>query len=169
MTIQSVIAIIILPVPVIHLWLHALLNFWRKQPWNFYIFCALVWIGVGFLINNLNEISLVLFEPSYALKVCGYILVGFGFAAAISSFVTLGYKRFLVWAVLRPESVKQQKFKIGPFRFLPHPAYIGYIFVAVGNFLTSGALYLLLVLAVAFILMPVVIFLEEEEMVKRLA
>lgn len=73
-----------------------------------------------------------------------------------------------MWAVLTPEKHEQRLVTGGPFKFVPHPAYLGYILAALGNLLVGGKFYLAGVLLFLVTLMPLVIYLEEREMNERL-
>lgn len=107
---EHIAAALIAPVPIFHLWLHALLSFWRKRPLLFYL-----------------------------------------------------------WAVFRPESVSRERIAKGIFERFPHPAYLGHIFIMLGLFLATAKFYVAFVVAFQLVVMPIVIWLEEEELKKRVA
>lgn len=162
-----IISAIITPVPVIHLWLHAILKFWRKHPFIFYALCISMWIGTFLFFKPIDKISFPLFTPSNNITMIGFALMSLGVLGVISSIITLGPKRFFMWAVLRPQEVDQIRISSGPFKFIPHPAYIGYLLVALGNFLAGGEFYLALVFIFLFALTPIIIYFEEKELAQR--
>ena len=165
-----IITAIIVSIPFLHLWLHALLAWWRKRPYLYYlIFCPLVWLAAILFFKNIDStFPSLLFSPTQLVSKVGKILMLLGLVAIISSVITLGPKRFFMWAVLRPESVRRTRVTRGPFAFLPHPAYFGYLTVAFGNFLSSGKFYLSAVFALLFALTPIVIWFEEKELSERI-
>lgn len=162
-----IISAIITPVPLIHLWLHSMLKFWRKHPFIFYAFCILMWIGTFLFFKPVDKISFFLFTPSNNLAMIGFALMSLGVLGVIGSLIALGPKRFFMWAVLRPQEMEQIRISSGPFKFIPHPAYIGYLFVALGNFLAGGKFYLALVFIFLFALTPIMIYFEEKELTQR--
>lgn len=162
-----IITAIIVPVPFFHLWLHALHSFWKKQPPLFYIFSVFMWIGTFLFFKPVDAISPILFTPSDILIAFGFILMAIGALLVLSSIIALGPKRFFVWAVFHPESVPQVRITRGLFKFIPHPAYIGYLLVALGNCLLSGKLYVALVAIFLFALTPIMIYFEEKELSAR--
>lgn len=167
MSIHEIIAALLLPVPIFHLWLHAMLPFWRKHPMLYYALWFAVWVLIFTQVRTLYTIAPQVFNPSQAIVMLGWILMIFGAASMLSSLITLGPKRFFVWAVLRPQSVQKMRITKGPFRFIPHPGYIGYILIALGNFLSDGKLALLAVLFYLLSFTPIVMYLEEEELKAR--
>lgn len=162
-----IIAAIITPIPLIHLWLHALLPWWRKYPWLFYAWGLGIFVASFFWFPVVANISPLLFTPSPVLLRLGIGLMLLGLGGILSSVWTLGIKRFFGWVVLRPASVSPQRVVGGPFRIVPHPAYFGYLLIAVGNFLVSGELYLVPTLIVLIFMTPIVIWLEEQELKER--
>lgn len=157
----------IVPIPIFHLWLHALLDFWKKHPLAYYAICAPFWIASFFLFQSIDQLSPYLFTPSETLVKIGYALMTLGALGAVSSFLTLGPKRFLMWAVLRPFSTPQKIVSSGPFKCVPHPAYLGYLCAALGDFLMSGKLYLAATLIFLLALTPLVIYFENRELTQR--
>lgn len=109
----------------------------------------------------------MLFTPTHITRGIGAILATCGVFAIASSILALGPKRFFLWAVLKPQSVPQMHIRKRPFTLIPHPAYIGYLCIALGNLLANGTLYLAGVLAWLIILTPIVIVFEEKEMRER--
>lgn len=164
---MAIIAALILPIPFFHLWLHALLPAWKRHPFLLYVFGLLLWIGSFKFVPILASFSPRAFEPTTLTVNLGWTLVVIGFLFAIWSLATLGPIRFFVWAVLRPGIVPRVRIASGPFSFIPHPAYLGYIVVALGNLFASGLLYLAGVFVLLFFLTPIVIWLEEHELGAR--
>lgn len=160
---------IILPVPIFHLWLHALLPFWKKHPLIAYFLAGLIWVGSFFLMKYFDGISGLIFSPPFSVEIAGRIFMLVGLIGVLLGIYTLGLKRFFVWAVFRPNSVEQTYVKKGIYKFVSHPAYLGYLLAALGDFLYCGKAYL----AVAFILLlaltPITIWLEEQELKKRIS
>ena len=83
------------------------------------------------------------------------------------SILALGIKRFFVWAVLVPLSVKQKRISSGLFKTIPHPAYIGEILIIFGVFLASGKAYLAAAFIFIIALFPISIYFEENELNQR--
>lgn len=163
------IAAVIAPVPIFHLWLHALLPWWKKHPLLFYALGIASWIASFFFFKKIALQSTYIFFPAQNAQFFGNALIFIGIAAIVSSIIALGPKRFFVWTVLRPESAPKIRITKGPFHFIPHPAYIGYLIAAFGNLLAGGKFYLALFFISLLVLTPLVILLEEEELKKRLA
>ena len=162
------IAALLLPIPLAHLWLHALLPFWRRHTILFYTFSIALWFASLAWFWRIQGFSPSIFDPSVALTWVGYSLTAFGFFLAIWSSVTLGYKRFLVWVVLKPETFEHTFIIKGPFRHFPHPAYTGYIIAAMGNLLSSGEAFAAGVCILLLFFIPIMIYFEEAELQKRL-
>ena len=160
------IAAIIATIPLFHFWLHALLAWWRRFPLLLY-----VWgLGLGiFSVVFFEWIvpSSQIFQPSSSLKILGWLFVLVSLPVALWSIFTLGLKRFFVWEVLQPESVFKTREESGPFRYLPHPAYISYVLAAIGLVLVSGQVFTVALLIYMLIVMPIVIWLEEKELETR--
>ena len=159
---------IIAPVPVLHLWLHALLFYWRKRPVFFYLFCGIVWLGSFLLFWPLRLIQDQFFAPSTASDVVGRVLMLMGSLGVLSSIWALGIRRFFMWAVLKPDALSQVRIHRGPFSFIPHPAYFGYLLVLFGNLLTTGSLLDVSIFCLSFALTPIIIWLEERELKERI-
>lgn len=164
-----VLAAITLPIPIFHFWLHALLPWWRKNPLLFYVFCGTLWVAAFALFKAIAPISSDLFTPTEITTNIGQFLVILGFLMVLWSIYSLTPKRFFLWAVFRPESVIQKRIKKGAFRFIPHPAYNGYLIASLGAVLISGALYTIIVFVTLLIITPIMIWLEENELTKRLS
>ncbi|MBI5754942.1 hypothetical protein HZA41_01845 [Candidatus Peregrinibacteria bacterium] len=163
-----ILSALMFPIPLVHLWLHALLPWWKKYPRLFYLCGFPLWAFSFFIFWTMNEDAAIFFAPPEMVTWIGYTLIVLGFFAMGISLVTIGPKRFFVMAVIKPESVKNERFVSGPFHFFPHPAYIGYLAIAFGNFLSSGKNYALGIFLFGMILFPIVIWLEEEELAKRI-
>lgn len=162
-----VIAALLLPIPLFHLWFHALLSWWRRKPELLYLFGLLLWLAALWITPVIDRISPAAFMPTEEGRLLGKLLMIAGLLLPLGSLLTLGPRRFLVWEALRPQPGPAARLKLGFFRFFPHPAYLGYLVIALGNFLSSGKLYLVSVLILLLFFLPVVIWLEEEEMKKR--
>ncbi|MBI4063626.1 MAG: hypothetical protein HY401_04920 [Elusimicrobia bacterium] len=156
------------PVPVFHLWLHALLSFWHRRPLLFYFCAAVLWVG-AFLGFSYVEAAfmILLFDPPGAVQLAGIFLIIFGTLGIGLSAYALGLRRFAVWAVLKPESAPRLRVASGVFEWCPHPAYLGHIFIMLGCLALTGKFYIALVVAFQLVIMPIVIWLEEEELRKR--
>lgn len=159
-----IIAGIVLAVPMIHLWLHALLPWWKKLPLLFYGFAGLLIFGSIFLTSKANEISPKVFTPTEELGLIGTLLIVIGVISVFLSIITLGPKRFFMLVVFYPDLVEQKRVKEGIFKYIPHPAYLGYLVAAIGNLISSGRLYLIGILIWSLILTPIIIKFEEEEL-----
>lgn len=161
-------SLLIFPVAIVHFWFHALLPTWRKHPVSFYLFAALIW-GITWVgLRNFAPHSVDLFSPTEPWAMIGKGLKILGLVMAVSSLATLGIRRFFLWAVLRPDSVPKIRFTKGPFAFVPHPAYFGYILIAIGDVMGTGETYSMITVFVLLALTPLMIWLEEEELRKRL-
>lgn len=167
---EYILTSILTPVPVIHFWLHSQLHFWKKNPYYFYIWTVTIWIGSFFMFRYIDAVTPKIFLQ-YSSPVFLYVGIFMRFIGALmvlSSFYVLGVKRFFLWCVLKPTSQGcNLVLKKGPFEFLPHPAYFGYMLLLLGNFFSSGKLYILVSFAFLFTLMPIVMMLEEEELRAR--
>lgn len=166
--ISWIIPAIIAPVPILHLWLHGLLPFWRRRPILFYLFCVLIWIGSFFLFQRLDGMGGLLFLSTSASDFIGRVLMILGTVGVLASLFTLGLRRFFMYAVFKPEVVPRRRISRGPFAVVPHPAYFGYLLVILGNLFRTGTLSLAIVLAALLALTPMVIWLEERELKERL-
>lgn len=167
-TASAIIAALILPIPFFHLWLHGLLPLWRRRPLLLYLFGVALWVGAFTMVPIVEGLSPQAFDPAPWVQSLGGALIIIGFLFAAWSLATLGPTRFFVWAVIRPGIVEKIRIAAGPFRFLPHPAYMGYVTVAFGNLLRYGELYLGGMFVLLFFLTPIVIWLEEHELQERL-
>jgi|GEM_PF-1117339 len=156
------------PIPVIHIFLHAFLGGWKKYPLGLYLTGAVLWVASYFAAGALQPMDGQLFMPSAAIIGLAEIIAFLGLLLIIWSFITIGPKRFLLWAVVKPEAVEQKYIKAGPFRLMPHPAYVGYLMAATAAVLATGKVALFIFLVYSFVLLFVVILLENHEMKKRL-
>ena len=161
------IAAIMIPIPIAHLWLHALLPFWKKYPRLFYVVAGIFLFFSLWLVPGMARFSPYLFRPTPFHTILGWGAMISGLILILSSFFTLGPKRFLVWAVLRPDSVPPRRIQTGPFQFIPHPAYLGYLLIALGNLLTGGKSYLAGILFYTILTLPLIIWFEEHELKER--
>ncbi len=167
MDILLIIILIFAPVPIFHFWLHAMLAFWRKNPVLFYLLCLLCWIASFFVLKMASENSYYAYYPDSFSIVLGFLSVVAGFILIASSILTIGPKRFFMWAVLNPSSVKQKRIVSGFFKIIPHPAYLGELLVPLGTFLLSGKTYIGIIFIYMLSLMPIVIYFEEKELSER--
>jgi protein-S-isoprenylcysteine O-methyltransferase Ste14 len=156
------------PIPVVHILLHVFLRTWRKGPIKFYIKAVAVWFLVFFLARWLNGISDVIFTPPYWLQVLCIITCGSSLFLVVWSAGTLGPRRFFLWAVLRPQSVRQEKIGLGPYKYFHHPAYTAYLFAAFAAFFGTGRTVLLAFAAAMFLMMLIVMARENHELEERL-
>ena len=166
MDILLIIASILAPVPVLHMWLHALLSFWKKWPLAFYFFVFFLWLFSFWFFLKIPAV--LLFEPSAFSSFLGIILAIAGFLLMGLSLFTLGPKRFFVWAVLRPQEVMQKYIASGIFKFIPHPSYTGILLILFGIFILSGRTYLAGAFIFAVSFFPTAIYFEEKELHERL-
>ncbi len=156
------------PIPVVHILLHAFLRSWRKRPMRFYFVAAAVWVLSFFLAKWLAGNTDTIFVSPYWLKMLCIITAWSSLFLILWSVGTLRPKRFFLWAVLRPQSVKQEKIDLGPYKFFHHPAYTGYLSAAFSAFFGTGRTVLLAFAAVMFLLMLIVTARENHEMEERL-
>jgi len=94
-------------------------------------------------------------------------MVFLGFLAALGSLITIGPKRFFMYAVLRPEKVKQKRITKWVFKNCPHPAYNGYIFATFGALIYTGNAVVALVFIFLLTTTPIVMWLESNELDER--
>lgn len=168
MDIALIIIFVFAPVPLFHFWLHAMLPFWRKNPFLFYPFCIINWTASFFILKAFSENSSFVYQPNEFFILIGFLFVLVGAILMGSSILTIGTKRFFMWAVLKPSTVEQKRIFSGFFKVIPHPAYIGQILISLGVFIFSGKAYLILVFIYFISLMPIVIYFEEKEMSERI-
>jgi len=111
--------------------------------------------------------SAIIFMPPQWLVVLSGITAFGAFFLLVWSITTLGFKRFFLWAVISPDKVKQTYIKYGPYRSMSHPAYTAYIATAIAAFFATGQAALLIFVAYIVILTITVVYLENEELRKR--
>ena len=95
MTILTILAIgVLAPIPLVHIILHSLLDFWRKNIKAFYIVSALVW-PLCFLIGwELSRFDQMLYYPPSRYVDISIILAAVGLVLPFWSALTIGAKRF---------------------------------------------------------------------------
>ncbi len=167
---EYILTSILAPVPVIHFWFHSLLYFWKKNPYVFYGWTLTIWVGSFFMFRHIDPISPKIFLQ-YSSPIFLYVGIFMRFIGALMvlwSMYILGLKRFFLWCVLKPDSPGcRLVMRKGPFEFLPHPAYFGYMLLLLGNFFSSGKIYILVAFGFLFTFFPIVIMLEDEELKAR--
>jgi protein-S-isoprenylcysteine O-methyltransferase Ste14 len=157
----------LLAIPLAHFILHAFLSYWRKHILAYYLFSILLFAFVVFICNLVIAPEIPLFSiPNYLLFIAILTIIVSIIIALISLF-SLGIKRFLLLAVLKPDAVQQKTFYPGLYKLFPHPAYLAYFCIATASFLilptqTTFLAWLLFVLT-----MPMVVLLEEHELNQR--
>ncbi len=159
--------IAVFPIPIAHLYLHALLSHWRKRPRIFYLFCTALWCGSAIFIlhaQNLFPNPLFLFDKIHLIAGIAPIMIGLCLIA--SSIFSLGIRNFFLWSVLNPKKFPPLK-KPKLFKIFPHPAYLGYFLIIIGDFIAMRTPIALISLISFLILIPIVIFMEEGELRNR--
>ncbi len=164
----SAIIFILGPIPLFHLTLHLFLRLWRKSPRLLYASATILWALSLSIASYVSVWQAALFVPPLWLQVSGIIFGAFSLALVLWAFFTLGPKRFMVWAVVASEAVEQKYIKSGPYRFVPHPAYLGYMAIALAVFLITGLASALGFFIYSVVFLMMVILLENHEMKKRL-
>lgn len=156
------------PIPIVHLFLHAFLPFWRRIPWLFYAFSAAVWAVAIALAWQADRIVEPWFEvPLWLVYVSEWVYI-LSAVLVVWSILTLGVRRFFLWAVLRPSQVEQKYIKAGPYKFLPHPAYTAYLFFALAGLLSTGSMVMFVYLLYLILFTLLLIQAEAREMKSRL-
>tara|TARA_Y100000310_G_C20542800_1_gene744146 strand:- start:274 stop:807 length:534 start_codon:yes stop_codon:yes gene_type:complete len=155
------------PIPIFHFFLHLFLKFWKRNPKALYLMGALLWVIFFILAWFLSKISVIIFVPSQWLVILSGITIFGAFFLLVWSITTLGFKRFWFWAVISPDKVRQAYIKFGPYRSMSHPAYTAYIAIAIAAFFATGHATLLIFIAYIIILIITVVYLENEELRKR--
>lgn len=156
------------PIPVTHFILHAFLPFWRKYTVWFYLTSMILWILSFFVAVVLARFGTQLFTPLNQLTAVSVVLALFALFMILSSVITIGPKRFFLWAVLKPTTVEQKYIKSGPYYFISHPAYFGYTLITIAAFLATGRAVMFGFFLYTLFLILVVILLENHEIKKRL-
>ena len=156
------------PIPLFHITLHLFLRLWRKAPHLLYVSATVLWALSLSIASYLYAWPAILFVPPVWLQVFGAIFGAFSLSLILWAFFTLGPKRFMVWAVVAPEAVEQKYIKSGPYRVLPHPAYLGYMATALAVLLITGLASAFGFLVYSLVSLMIVILLENNEMKNRL-
>ncbi len=154
-------------VPLMHFWLHSLLSFWKKSPFLFYGFAFFLLCGSVFISFLVRAFGFPLFESSFVAILIGLGLMLLGMFFVLLGILTIGFKRFFLWAVFFPNSVEQKRITKGLYGYFPHPAYIGWVLLAVGNFVSNGEIVSLVTVLIVMFSLPVVIYFEERELSAR--
>lgn len=165
--IYTLIAGVITAIPLVHLWLHALMPFWKKHPISYYVFAGILFlasIGVSFWLLSP---AYYLFLPTPFLEIIGWIFIVIGLILVLSAVSTLGWQRFFLLAIFYPGQIKQRRIREGIYEKFPHPAYIGWTIVSIGILIAGGLSHLLIPVISMMVLIPVVIILEEKELDER--
>lgn len=168
-TAQSALFVFLLPIPFFHIALHAFLPFWRRRPLLTYGMGVALWIAAGVLAPLIRAQTEGLFAPPIWLAHSAIILGIIGAIFVVWSAITLGPRRFFVWAALKPESAQQKYIPSGPFRFLSHPAYTGYLFMWFALAAGTGNAILIGAFVIAAMLFPIVARIENHELQQRLS
>lgn len=163
---------IIGPVPtVFHLLLHGALAFWRRHVRAFFVTCGIVWVAwaMGTWIAA-PWLSARVFVPPAAFGVPLTLLALLVLCIAPWTIATIGWRRFFVYAVLRPDRVSTTaRVTSGPFRLLRHPAYTSYRIAAILLMIATGSWGMVLLATLSLVLFPIIIHLEERELRLRVA
>jgi len=157
------------PIPLWHLLLHAVLPAWRRSPSAFYVLAAVLWALFVPVSEHLAETSPRLFVPPPGVVGTGLCLSGVAFLVFVWSAATLTPRRFFVWAALRPRKGDEERILRGPYRYTAHPTYVAIVIAAASNFLASGQAVLLGAAAVLGVLLGIVAVLEQRELQARRA
>ncbi|MBI4090847.1 MAG: hypothetical protein HY422_02385 [Candidatus Komeilibacteria bacterium] len=164
-----IIAAFFVPVPLFHVWLHALLPAWRRAPVLIYVFFVAAWAGAAAILPVVDRVSPIAFVPSAGLQLISSVFMLIGLSMVCLSLITLGPVRFFVLSVLKPEGAPATRVTSGIFRFVSHPSYLGILMISFFNFVGSGKLYLAGIFAYFLITLPIVILFEERELAARLS
>lgn len=149
-------------IPVAHLWLHALLPFWRKHPAFFYAFFTVIgtFIGFGFFeFTSWQDVRLRSGLPaSFAIS-----FATIGLVLLLTSLRILGPRRFFLLGVLKPQVFPQRFVESRILRIFPHPAYVGYMLLVLGLLVATNFWLAFAILLENIALYPLVIKWEEKE------
>ena len=156
------------PIPLFHLALHLFLRLWRKAPQLLYVSATILWALSLSVASYVYAWQAALFVPPLWLQIFGAVFGVFSLFLVLWAFFTLGPKRFMVWAVVAPAMVEQKYIKSGPYRFVPHPAYLGYMAMALAVFLITGLASALGFFIYSLVFLMMVILLENHEIKNRL-
>jgi protein-S-isoprenylcysteine O-methyltransferase Ste14 len=167
-TIAFVTIVLLGPIPLWHLLLHACLPAWRRSPGAFYALAAALWVCFVPLSWRLAETSPRLFAPGPWTVAAGLSLSGAAFLVFVWSVASLTPRRFFVWAVLRPDESLPERIVRGPYRYTAHPTYLAIVVAAASNLLASGQAVLLGAAVALGLLLAAVAVLEQRELAARL-
>jgi protein-S-isoprenylcysteine O-methyltransferase Ste14 len=156
------------PIPTIHIFLHLFLKFWRKHPLCFYLCGAAVWTTLIPIALFFSKKTSVVFTAPVWLVIIARLTAFCALFLILWSINNLSPKKFFLWAVLKPDSIKQERIAAGPYRFFPHPAYTAYAAIVIMAFLATGYTALLFFGAIFITLILIVIMLENHELSLRL-
>ena len=160
--------ILIAPIPIIHFVLHGFLSFWRRHPTWFYMMGVITWLLFIPLVVVLMKVEGTVFTPAILSLIISTALTIFALLLIVSAVFTIGPKRFFLWAVLKPKAVEQKYIRSGPYRFISHPAYFGYILISHAAFLATGRMVMLGLFIYTLFSIIAVIALENHEIKGRL-
>ena len=157
------------PVPIFHFWLHALLPYWRKCPWLFYVWGVVVWMcSFLFFWHIENQFTSSLLEMPVGWQNIGLILQAVAVISIVYAIYRIGVLNFFVWGALNPKYRNDSKKRtIHWLDAIPHLGYIGYLLFVLGAFLDTGKVYILFVLIFLCVLLPVVMYMEDHELAQR--
>ena len=159
---------ILAPIPFIHFALHSFLTFWRRKPLAFYVTIAILWLLSFFAASFLVRHEKTFFTPPSWLIISALVLEFVSLLLIFWAIITIGPKRFFLFAIVFPKKVEQKYIKSGPYLFVRHPAYLGYLAIWLFSFLATGRVVLLFFFIFALICVPIIISLEDREMKERL-
>ena len=168
MSLSLTLAVAFLPIPLMHLWLHALLPWWRRNVFVFYIFSACLWILTFRIMLRVAAYDVVLWQGGSAARLLGLVFVMAGGVAILWSVTALGPRRFFAYAALTDAPGTASRVSAGPFRFVPHPAYLGYCTILLGLLMRNGTVLSVMIFFYLIALTPLVILHEERELQGRL-
>lgn len=157
----------LIAIPVAHFLLHALLKYWQKHIFAFYTTATVFFLFLIYMANLVIPTTDKLFHLSEILITIATLLIFLSIVVIFFSMKSLGIKRFLLLAVLNPKIVQQKVFYPGLYKFFPHPAYLAYFVIATSSFLilpNKETLYFWLLFTLT---MPLLIILEEHELISR--
>ena len=157
------------PIPVFHFLLHLFLKFWKKHPKALYLMAVFVWVIFFIPARFLAKLFAMMFVPPQWLVILSAITIFGAFFLIIWSIITICPKRFFLLAVISPDKVNQIYIKFGPYRSMSHPAYTAYIAIAIAVFFATGYTVLMMFAVHTIIMMATVIYLENEELRRRVS
>ncbi len=161
-------AILVWPViPLFWIPIHLFAGLFRKIGFATYIFPALLWFPVVYLLLSLRE-PLLSYRVSIPLVVelFGWILFMSGL---LGQALTVLYLKFAIIGV--PEVSDKIKIRVvrkGPFALSRHPTYVAHTMIFAGVFMLTGVLFVALItLTDLFFSLFIIIPLEERELLRR--